>query len=61
MEEDVIKKKKKRKEIMPFAATRMDQEIIILELSQTEKDSYHMIQLMRDLFILFMGFSRQDY
>ena len=49
------------KEIMPFAATCMDLEIIILELSQTEKDNYHMIQLMWDLFILFTGFSRQDY
>ena len=31
---------------MPFAATWMDQEIIILsELSQTEKDKYYMISL----------------
>ena len=31
---------------MPFAATWMDLEIIILsEISQTEKDKYHMISL----------------
>ena len=31
-------------EIMPFAATWMDLEIITLsEVSQTEKDKYHMI------------------
>ena len=34
----------KKKEIMPFAATWMDLEIIILhEVSQKEKDNYHMI------------------
>ena len=34
----------KKNEIMPFAATWMDLEIIILsEVSQTEKDKYHMI------------------
>ena len=34
----------KKKEIMPFAATWMDLEIIILsEVSQKEKDKYHMI------------------
>ena len=38
----------KKKEIMPFAATQMDLEIIILsEVSQTEKDKYHTIPLMR--------------
>ena len=32
----------KNSEIMPFAATQMDLEIIILsEVSQTEKDKYH--------------------
>ena len=34
-------------ERMPFAATWMDLEIIILcEVSQTEKDKYHMISLI---------------
>ena len=33
----------KKNEIMPFAATWMDLEIIILsEVSQTEKDKYHL-------------------
>ena len=37
----------KKNEIMPFAATWMDLEIIILsELSQTEKGKYHMISLI---------------
>ena len=34
----------KKNEIMPFAATCMGLEIVILsEVSQTEKDKYHMI------------------
>ena len=37
----------KKNEIMPFAATWMGLEIIILsEVSQTEKDKYHMISLI---------------
>ena len=37
----------KKNEIMPFAATWMDLEIITLsEVSQTEKDKYHMIPLI---------------
>ena len=37
----------KKSEIMPFAATWMDLEILILsEVSQTEKDTYHMIPLI---------------
>ena len=37
----------KKNEIMPFAATWMDLEIIILsEVSQKEKGKYHMITLI---------------
>ena len=40
----------KKNEIMPFAATWIDLEIIILnEVSQTEKDKYHMISHMWNL------------
>ena len=40
----------KKNEIMPFAATWMDLEIIILsEVSQTEKDKYHMISLICEM------------
>ena len=37
----------RKNEIMPFAATWMDLEIVILsEVSQTEKDKYHTISLI---------------
>ena len=37
----------KKNEIMPFSVTWMDLEIVILtEVSQTEKDKYHMISLI---------------
>ena len=40
----------KKNEIMPFAATLMDLEIIILsEVSQTEKDKYHMMSYVWNL------------
>ena len=37
----------KKNEMMPFATTQMDLEIVILsEVSQTEKDKYHMMLLI---------------
>ena len=40
----------KKDKIMPFAATWMDLEIIILrEVSQEEKDKYHVISLTRGI------------
>ena len=40
----------KRSEIMPFASTSMDLEIVILsEVSQTEKDKYYMILFIRGI------------
>ena len=44
----------KKKEIMSFAATWMDLEIIIpSEVSQTEKDKYHTILLIYIYFFFF--------
>ena len=40
----------KKNEIMPFVATWMDLDIIILsEVSQTQKDKYYMISLIRGI------------
>ena len=40
----------KKNEIMPFAATRMELEILILsEVSQKEKNKYHMMSHIRNL------------
>ena len=39
-----------KNEIMPFAATSIDLEIIVLsEVSQKEKDKYHMIPLVHGI------------
>ena len=62
----------KKNEIMPFAATWMDLEIIILsEVSQTEKDKYHITymwnlikMIQKNLFIRQKqtpGFQNQSY
>ena len=41
----------KKNEIMTFAAPWMDLQIIILtEVSQTEKDKYHMMSLICEIF-----------
>ena len=41
----------KKDEITPFETTWMDLEIIILsEVSQTEKDKYHMVSLISGIF-----------
>ena len=40
----------KKNEIMPFVVTEMDLEMVILsEVSQTEKDKYHMISLICEI------------
>ena len=40
----------KKDEIMPFAATQVDPEMIMLsEVSQMEKDKYHMMLLIRGI------------
>ena len=45
-----IRKKKKKNEIMPLAATWRDLEMIILsEISQKERDKYHGITYMWNL------------
>ena len=36
----------KKKEILPFATVWMDLENIVSEISQSEKDKYHMVLLI---------------
>ena len=44
---EILLSHKKKNEIMPFSATWMQLEIIILsDVSQKEKDKYHMISLI---------------
>ena len=46
----ILPSHKKKNEIMPFAATWVNLEVIILsELSQKEKDKYHMISLVCEI------------
>ena len=41
----------KKNKIMPFAATRMDLKVVVLsKVSQTEKDKYPIISLIRGIF-----------
>ena len=43
----------KKNDITPFAAAWMDLEMIILsEVSQTEKDKYHMTSLLHGMFLI---------
>ena len=46
MQWTITQPSKKKSEMMPFAATWMDLEIIILsKVSQKDKDKYHMVSL----------------
>ena len=51
VDEDLSVTAIKKNEIMSFAVTGMDLEIVILsEISQTEKDQYHRISLTCGIF-----------